>query len=329
MTDNLKIQIVGTLNTALTVEELNKKIKSIESKLSSVKLKIDIDDKLASTLNNFVKATEQLKNANTSLRNSFKEEETVIKGLDGSIEKINRKYLQTGEIIQKTTKTIDQRKNAIDKETETIIKQTQALEQYGKVQKEVTKTDSYGNQLNKNITTNNNGKNTTYNYDSNNNLKGTTNTVNYAQQEKQIEALRNSLTSLYNQGKVSENFFKNFNKVINSASNVKEIEKVKSALDRVSQVANNKAMQQKLTSDANTLLKTHSKTVDQVQLTKLIDNLKSVKPHATNASNTLTQMSDQLRILGNEAKEATRSSMGLVNSFETALVKYPVKVRRE
>lgn len=324
MNDNLKIQIVATLEPDASIREINAAITGIERKLNNINLKFNIDEKFYSTLNSFITATNNLKSSSNSLKSSLKEEETIIKKMDGSIEKVNQKYLKTGEIIQKTTRIIDQRKKAIEKETESINQQAESLEQLGKVQKEIIKTDAYGKQTAKNVTTKNNNANITYNYDANDQLKSTTNVINFAQQEKQIEKLRASLLSLYNQGKVNEKFFSNFNKVINSAKNVSEIEKVKSALERVNQFSNNKMLQQNLISNANALMTTHKKTVDRVELLSLIDSLKQVQPTASNASNSLKQMGSQLNMLKNEAKEASRSSMGLVDSFNVAMTKYPV-----
>jgi uncharacterized protein YqgV (UPF0045/DUF77 family) len=67
--------------------------------------------------------------------------------------------------------------------------------------------------------------------------------------------LTQSLKNIYNQGLVNEKFFQNFNKVINSAKNVEEIDKVRSALQRVNDVANNKSLQQSLLSRAQGMLK--------------------------------------------------------------------------
>ena len=327
MSDNLKIQIVGTLNTSLTTEELNKQIKGLENKISSIKLKVEVDERLLKTLDNFKKSMDQFKNVSDSLNKSFKQEETIIKSLDGTIEKINRKYLQSGEIIQKTTKIIDEKKKALDQETLSVKQQTTALERLGKVQKEVTKTDGAGRQTGQSITTKVDPNTTsTYNYDKNQGLKSTVTTTNYAQQEKQIENLQKSLSNLYNQGKVTETFFNRFGNLINNAKNIQEVEKLSSALSKQSQIAKNQEMQQKLFNQADTLGRTHTKTVNHDELEKIKNTLNSIVPSANNSANTLANVSTELHKVRDGAKEAARSSMGFNDMMTQAMTKFPINI---
>ncbi len=141
-----------------------------------------------------------------------------------------------------------------------------------------------------------------------------------AQQEELVLGFK----KLFDQGRITENRFKNFNNIINSARNVKEIQKIQAALERVSSSTTNKALQQKLLTDSQTLLRTHSKTVDKTALNELINGLKQIRPNAQNASNQLKQLESQLKSIQNASREAARSSMTMMDAFKTALVKYPV-----
>jgi hypothetical protein len=128
-----------------------------------------------------------------------------------------------------------------------------------------------------------------------------------------------SLKKMYDQGLVNEKFFNNFNKVINSAKNVSEIEKVRQALQRVNETAKNEKLQQNLLSQANTLLAGNSKKLDTAGVNQLIESLKNVKPSATSAANELQRIQTQLKEYQANARVAAAHTLTFGSALKQAL----------
>lgn len=175
-------------------------------------------------------------------------------------------------------------------------------------------------------------------------LKSFAKSVNTADNVKQINQLNSSLKNLkfdnnikiqqdrliegfkrlFDQGKIGQVTFDKFNNAIKSANNIKELDKLQNKLTLVSNSANNKNLQQKLVSDAQTQLRTHNKTIDVNGVNQLIESIQNVRPNNQNASNQLQQLQGQLKGYTNNAKEAARSSLTFGDAMQTAFQKFPV-----
>jgi hypothetical protein len=128
-----------------------------------------------------------------------------------------------------------------------------------------------------------------------------------------------SLKKMYDQGLINQKFFQNFNKVINSTKNVSEINKVQQALQRVSETAKNKNLQQSLLSQANTLLgQGGTKRLDVSGVNNLINSLKNIKPNATSASNELQRLQTQLKEYAANARVAHAHTLTFGSALKQA-----------
>lgn len=228
MSDNsFRIQIVGTLNTGKSIEEINRAIKGIEKKISKLNLKVDIDQKVLQTLSSFTKAINKQQEVLKDLNKAFKEEETVIKKADGSTEKLTRTYLKSGEIIEKSKKTIIERTKSIENETKATSKLITELDNLGKKQKEITKRDGSGNITGGAQKYKDGFTDTTYNYDRGGNVTSQRTVENFDQREKAVEKLRQKLIQLNNTGQVTNSSLARMNKVIDGAKTVSELNRIK------------------------------------------------------------------------------------------------------
>jgi DNA repair exonuclease SbcCD ATPase subunit len=133
------------------------------------------------------------------------------------------------------------------------------------------------------------------------------------------EKLMQGFKKLYDAGKLSENRLRDFNKIINSAKNVQEIEKIEKALQRVSQTSNNKQLQQKLLSQARTLLAGNSKKLDVTGVNNLINSLKNIKPNVSSASNELNRLQAQLKEYQANARVAAAHTLTFGSALKQAL----------
>jgi TP901 family phage tail tape measure protein len=107
--DDLKILISAELNTGKSIGDINTAIKGIQQKVNKLRLNVEVNDKVMKTLNEFSKSMEKVQAVSQDLNKAYKEEETVLKKLDGTIEKTTRKHLKSGEIIEKTKKIVNEK----------------------------------------------------------------------------------------------------------------------------------------------------------------------------------------------------------------------------
>jgi hypothetical protein len=147
--DDLKIIVQGLFDKDKTSSDLNKQLKQIQSKIDTLSLKINIDEKVSKTLNDFSKAMEKSYQLTQDLNKAYKEEETVLKKLDGTTEKITRKFLKNGEIIEKTKKIIDEKtKSTVSgakQESDAVGKLSDKYKSLGEEIKKATFKDGAGN----------------------------------------------------------------------------------------------------------------------------------------------------------------------------------------
>lgn len=339
MNDDLKILITGTLNAGKSIGEINTAIKGIEKKLDKVKLNIKLDDNLSKTLNDFTKATEKLLSSNSALGKSFREEETVIKNIDGTVDKVNRKFMRTGEIIEKTTKIVDKNKQATNSETDAINKQTIALDKLGEAQKKVTRTNAQGDVLGKTQTFKSGNTDTTVNLDRNNNVTGSKVVENLAKERQQTEQLniskqklRDTLRQLDNEGKVSAANLTKLNRAIDNSQNIRQIKSLEDNLKNLNRIRENEhkleLARQKAQLDVQKIKNTHGGYVDNSGLDKYTASVNSLTPRTANLNKELQKNSMQFQQVAQNARSAAgaaqQAGMGFGEMFSTAMTKFPV-----
>jgi Phage-related minor tail protein len=279
MANNLKISLIATLDKSLSKDEINKRIKEIEGQFGKINLQIKLDDSVLKKINNLI--------------GKLKEYGKVTSEAGKLAEDKNKKEAKSVEDLTKKYKLLREVKN-LDKDgtLKTASKSYQ---------------DEVGNS--RVINTNASGQVTGY--------KDTTDAVTKLQ--KAQEVLRQSLKRTYDQGVLNDKFFKNFNKVINSAKNVSEIEKIQKALKRVEDTGKNQNLQQKLLGQAETLLGGKSKKLDVTGVKNLSAAIKNIQPNATSASNELKRLEQQLKQYQQQARVGAAHTLTFGSALKQAL----------
>ncbi|MGM9988891.1 MAG: phage tail tape measure protein [Bacillaceae bacterium] len=342
MADDLKILITGTLNTGRSIGEINTAIKGIEKKIEKIKLNVDINPKVVQTLQEFNKASQKMQQNSATLNKVLKEEETVTKNLDGSVSKLNRKYTQSGEIIEKTTKIIDNRKKATDAETDAISRQEAALEKLGNLQKRITKTNRKGDVSGSSETYKDGFKNTTVKFDRNDNVTGTRTVENVEKERKATELLNNSklklkqtLASMDKEGKVSADNLAKLNRAIDSTKNIQQIKNLEDNLKNLNRIKDNEQKlemaRQQAQLNAQRIKSTYGKSVDNGALDNYLKTINSISPRSANFNQQLKstnlqfqQLAQNARIAAGASKQAGAQTKSFGEQLSNAFSKFSI-----
>jgi TP901 family phage tail tape measure protein len=341
MANNLKISLIATLDKQLSKDEINKKIKEIEGQFGKINLQIKIDDTVMKKL---TELTNQLKKFGSVSTESSKLIEENNKKQAKSVDELTQKYSKLINQVNKynkdgslksTTSTYQDDKgngriintNAtgsvtsykdvenlkkFENETRNLQKTLQDLARTGKYSTDELRKIGQGINVAGTIKELDNLKNRMTGMKLNNSF-GT-----------QIEKVQQSLKKMYDSGLVNEKFFKNFNKVINSAKNVGELDKINDALHRVGDAGKNKNLQQSLLTQANSLLSSGSKKLDTAGLNNLITSLKDIKPNASSASNELNKLKNQLKEYSSQVGNAHNNTKSFGESLKDAFKSFGV-----
>ncbi|MET3209900.1 UNVERIFIED_CONTAM: cell wall-associated NlpC family hydrolase [Paenibacillus sp. PvR008] len=131
MPDRLKILVQADLNMGSSVKNINEKLKALSKhpSLQSLNIKINIDKSFVATMNSFVSAANKLNLAMEQQNKIVSETTTTYKRLDGSIEKITELRSADNNIITKTNKVIDEHRMKLQQETEAYDKQRKSIQQ--------------------------------------------------------------------------------------------------------------------------------------------------------------------------------------------------------
>lgn len=318
--NDLRIKIVAKLDETLSTKQLQKQLDNISKKL---KLNIGIDQKQLKEISNAIKQI-QAQQGQQGKRIKVVDDKEVnkIKEIHSSLDSAVKKYSKMGTVK------FDRTLNPVTKELEKFeLRVTKANGEVEKLKFQLTSLMGIkgvnGFALYDNKISNNSQAQKEKQLQETQKInrkieQEEKNSTNKIIQER--ERLSQGFKKLFDQAKISESTFNKFNKSINSAKNIQELEKIQKKLQLVTNSTNNKALQQKLISDAQTLLRTHSKTVDSSGVNKLITDLNRLRPSALNASNALAQAQIQMRGFQQSARESTRSSMTIMDAFRTAMV---------
>jgi TP901 family phage tail tape measure protein len=279
MANNLKISLIATLDKELSKDEINKRIKQIEGQFGKINLQIKLDD-------------------------------SVLKKIDGLITKLK----EYGKVTTEAGKLAEEKSKKEAKAVEDLTKKYKLLREVKShdsdgALKRASKTyqDEVGNS--RVINTNAKGQVTGY--------RDTTDAVTKLQQAQ--EKLQLALKKTYDQGVITEQRFKRFNTMINSAKNVSEVEKVQKAMNRLADTGKNQNLQQKLLNQAQTLLGGNSKKLDVAGVNTLVNALKNIQPNATNASNQLKRLEQQLKNFQQQARVGAAHTLTFGNALKQAL----------
>lgn len=233
MANDLRINIVGTLNDKASTLEINKVIKTLESKIEKLQLNVALDDKVVKTLADFSKAMENHKKIAQDLNRVIKEEKKVIKEADGTTKEYIRQHLKSGEIIEKEIEKINKRNKALQQEQKETGKLVDEIDKLNSKRKESNKYDSNGNLKSGSQNFGDKFNNTTYKYDSNKKVVDTIVNSNPEQQARAVEKLKQKVVELNNAGVITASSMNRMTRAIDGSKTEAEISKIEKALKRV------------------------------------------------------------------------------------------------
>lgn len=333
MSEQLKILISGSLDITKTTTDINTQIKTLQSKIDTLKINFQIDDKVSKTLADFSKAMENHKKIAQELNRVTKEEKTVTKEADGTIKEKIKQHLKNGEIIEKEIVKVNNKTKAIKEETQATQQLIAELDRYGKKQKEIstqtvngtTNTNKYKNGFtDTTVTTNKKGE-----------VASIRTVENLDQQAKATQKVTEAQMKLTDQVKhlnkeqlITNASMGRLNKMINSAKSVEEIKKIEDAMKRLSQRQVNTNMlsdfQKRTRMDAQSLLSTVGKTTDKKALDQLLVSVERLTHSTPQLRRKMQELSLQFREISLGARDAARQSLTLADAFRQAMVKFPV-----
>ncbi|MEC0685803.1 phage tail tape measure protein, partial [Bacillus haynesii] len=175
MSQQLKIVVTPVADTSTqSVEQINKQLKTLQSKLNSLQLKTNIDAAALKTLKEFSSAVETYQKNLKNYNQTVKETQTVIKNTDGTTEKIIQQHKKNGEILQREIKTIDNRNQKIRQESQETAKLTSEIQKLGQAQKIIERQNAQGIKTGTTQKNRDGFKDITYNLDQNGNIKNST-----------------------------------------------------------------------------------------------------------------------------------------------------------
>jgi len=328
---DLKLRIIGTLNSKATINEVNKIISKIEKDLSKIKLNVQLDDKVAKSLSDYAKAMENYKNITSDLNRVLKEEKTITKDANGVIKEKISQQLKSGEIIQKEITRINNKNKATQKEIDNINKLQVAYDKLGQKQKQVT------TQTNNGTSTSNQFKNGFTNTTVNSNINGDVTSVktvqNLEQERKATETLnasklklKTTLQQLKQDGKLSAETLAKLNSAIDNSRNIQQVNKLGeniSNLNRIRERQNQLLIAQREAEiKANNLKNTKNLTSTQTaQLNAYVQAMNSLTARTPQLNQRLRELSLQFREVSGSAENARHSFGQMMNE---AMTKMPV-----
>lgn len=332
MDNNLKIKIIGSLNVGATIGQINAELRGIEKKISSIKLKIDMDQKVAKTLSDFSRAMENHKKIAQDLNRIIKEEKTVTKQADGVIKEKVRQHLKSGEIIEKETKKINEQTKAIRQQEDATRRLTVEREKLANKLKETTKLNAQGKYTGGTTTTGDKFNNSTLSYNANNQITSQRIVQNYASQEVALEKLRQKLQQLNNAGTITASSFTRMSNAINGAKTEKEINKIEQALNRVNQRANTNSnldiFRRQAQLNVQNIQRTHGGYVDNTAIQNYLSSVNALSSRTPNLTQQMRNLNVQFREISANARSAAgaaqQAGMSLGEMMSTAMTKFPI-----
>ncbi|WP_223837331.1 phage tail tape measure protein [Bacillus swezeyi] len=339
MSQQLKIVVTPVADTsAQSVEQINKQLKTLQSKLNSLQLKTNIDAVALKTLKEFSSAVETYQKNLKNYNQTVKETQTVIKNADGTTEKIIQQHKKNGEILQHEIKTIDNRNQKIRQEAQETAKLTSEIQKLGQAQKIIERQNAQGIKTGATQKNRDGFKDITYNLDQNGNIKNSTTVTNLDQQRKAIEQLRASLQRLKEKGQLSEVTLSSLGRKINFAQSTEQIEalrvKLKTLDDKSAAVAKTKELERQLElyrrqAQVNTqnLQNRYGSSLSQAsnfQLQQYLNSVNQLTARTPNLRNQMASLNMQFREMSSNIAATTRQTMGFGEQLQVSFSRIPV-----
>jgi len=339
LSQQLKIVVTPVADTsAQSVEQINKQLKTLQSKLNSLQLQTNIDASALKTLKEFSSAIETYQKNLKNYNQTVKETQTVIKNADGTTEKIIQQHKKNGEILQREIKTIDNRNQKIRQETQETAKLTSEIQKLGQAQKIIERQNAQGIKTGTTQKNRDGFKDITYNLDQNGNIKNSTTVTNIDQQRKAIEQLRVSLQRLKEQGQLSEVTLSSLGRKINLAQSTEQIEalrvKLKTLDDKSAAVAKTKELERQLelyrrqaqvnTQNLQNRYGSSLSNASNQQLQQYLNSVNQLTARTPNLRNQMASLNVQFREMSSNIAATTRQTMSFGEQLQVAMSRVPV-----
>lgn len=324
--------------SAQSVEQINKQLKTLQSKLNSLQLKTNIDASALKTLKEFSSAVETYQKNLKNYNQTVKETQTVIKNADGTTEKIIQQHKKNGEILQREIKTIDNRNQKIRQEAQETAKLTSEIQKLGQAQKIIERQNAQGVKTGSTQKNRDNFKDITYNLDQNGNVKSSTTVTNLDQQRKAIEQLRASLQKLREQGQLSEVTLSSLGRRINLAQSGDQIEALRAKLkmldDKSSAVAKTKELERQLelyrrqaqvnTQNLQNRYGNSLSNASNQQIQQYLNSVNQLTARTPNLRNQMANLNMQFREMSSNIAATTRQTMSFGEQLQVSFSRIPV-----
>jgi len=335
----LKIVVTPVADTSTqSVEQINKQLKTLQSKLNYLQLKTNIDASALKTLKEFSSAVETYQKNLKNYNQTVKETQTVIKNADGTTEKIIQQHKKNGEILQREIKTIDNRNQKIRQEAQETAKLTSEIQKLGQAQKIIERQNAQGVKTGSTQKNRDGFRDITYNLDQNGNIKNSTTVTNLDQQRKAIEQLRASLQKLKEQGQLSEVTLSSLGRKINLAQSTEQIEalraKLKTLDDKSAAVAKTKEIERQLelyrrqaqvnTQNLQNRYGSSLSNASNQQLHQYLNSVNQLTARTPNLRNQMASLNMQFREMSSNIAATTRQTMGFGEQLQVAMSRVPV-----
>jgi Phage-related minor tail protein len=310
--NDLKIKIVGSLNTGKSIGEINTAIKGIEKKINKLNINLNLDKdalKMVKTFNEQFKKIEQLSSKTgkiieqTILPDGTKVKRTFFDGIKGEFSQVIDEANKTKESVENlgesAGKSFKNQSGDINKLTDDYKQLARETKKYNEQLEQVGNSKVFKN-----------GDNT-LRIDTNGDTTKLTETLNPEKaaeaKRKEVEA-RKKLESEYEQW-----WLKNLKE--------QNLAHEKSTQKMAQDVKN---YQKSAQIEYDKLKSTHRKTVNHKDLDEWLTATKKLDPSLDGYKQSLKETDLWLKKIKADASEAARSSMTFGNMMSQAMVKFPI-----
>ncbi|MFO1442788.1 phage tail tape measure protein [Bacillus sp. Bva_UNVM-123] len=336
--ENLKILITGSLNVGSTLGEINNQIKALEKKINSIKLSVQIDEKISKTLQDFSRSMENHKKITQDLNRVIKEEKTVTREADGVIKEKIRQHLKSGEIIEKEIKRINEQTKTTQKQTDETRKLIVETDKLKNKQRQITKLDGQGNYTGGSVNVGDKFKNTTLNYNANNEITGQRTTENLKQQVQAVENLKQKLLQLSNTGTITNSSLGRMTSALNAAQTEKELLRIEQVLNRIQNSSKSrektkelehqlKLYQQQAQINAQNLNRRYGSSLgedNQRAINNYLQSVNRLTSQTPNLNRQMQQLSMQFRSISSNVNAATSHVLSFGQQLQVAMQRIPL-----
>ncbi|SNZ09923.1 phage tail tape measure protein, TP901 family, core region [Terribacillus aidingensis] len=216
-----------------SISEINKQIASFQKQLKPIKLDVIMDKQVEKVLNGFTKSIDGHVKSAKDLNKVIEEQITVTKKLDGTTEKTSMQHKQNGEILQKSTRFVNEQTQALQKQAQAAKVAQDQITKYGQTLSKTEKRDATGNYLGGQQKNRLNYEDITYNTDREGNISSIRTTDNIDKRRKAVQQLETQLKSLKQQGEVSATTLSKLSNAINIADTLQDIEIVRQLISQL------------------------------------------------------------------------------------------------